>query len=181
MSDEIVYIIGQGVGIIAVTLGFISFLMKTPKGIITFQMLSSFVFAVHFYMIGVKTAMALTIISGISAILYYFRNKRGSKGLFEPILCVSSIVIASILTWTGPETLLVMFGLIAATISLSLSDPQKIRYVMFIKVPLCFTYNLMALSIGGIISDSSSLVSLVIGVIRDRKKQKNEIPVMEEK
>ena len=36
MLEDILYYIGQGLGIVAVALGFISFQMKTPKRILAF-------------------------------------------------------------------------------------------------------------------------------------------------
>ena len=53
--------IGQALGILAVILGFVSFQMKTPKGILIFQILASAVFAIHYLLIGAITAMALNL------------------------------------------------------------------------------------------------------------------------
>lgn len=169
MLEDILYIIGQGLGIVAVVLGFVSFQMKSSKGILFFQVLCAFIFSVHYLLIGAITAMALNLLAALNTLLYYFREKRGSKGLFEPILYISLIIITSILTWSGWYTLILMFGLIAAAVGLSLSDPQKTRGVMFIKAPLCLLYNILVFSVGGIIYECAVLASSAIGLIKNKK------------
>lgn len=170
MGDEIVYYIGQLLGIVAVVLGFVSFQMKTPKGIILLQIMTATVFAVHYLLIGAITAMALNLLAGVNSLLYYFRERRGSRSVIEPILYVVLIVVASILVWEGWYTLMLMLGLIAAAIALSLSDPQRTRGVILVKAPLCLVYNIAVFSVGGIIYECAAAVSAIIGLVRNRKR-----------
>ena len=65
-------IIGQALGIIAVILGFVSYQMKTPRGILIFQLTTASIFAVHYLLIGAYTAMALNLLCAISCLFYYF-------------------------------------------------------------------------------------------------------------
>ena len=162
--------IGQILGIIAVILGFVSFQMKTPKGIISFQIITAFVFSLHYILIGAPTAMALNLLAALNCVLYYFREKRGSKSIVEPLIYITLIIVASIFTWEGAHTLLLTLGLIAAAISLSLSDPQKTRGVMLIKSPLCFAYNVIVFSVGGMIYECAVMLSSIIGLVRNRKR-----------
>ena len=162
--------IGQILGIIAVILGFVSFQMKTPKGIIAFQIITAFVFSLHYILIGAPTAMALNLLAALNCVLYYFREKRGSKSIVEPLIYITLIIVASIFTWEGAHTLLLTLGLIAAAISLSMSDPQKTRGVMLIKSPLCFAYNIIVFSVGGMIYECAVMLSSIIGLVRNRKR-----------
>ncbi|MBQ7822408.1 MAG: YgjV family protein [Clostridia bacterium] len=175
MFEDILYYIGQLLGIVAVILGFVSFQMKTPKGIIAFQIITAFVFSAHYLLIGAITAMVLNLLAALNCVLYYFREKRQSNSLVEPVLYISLIIVSSILTWEGLHTLWLMLGLIAAAISLSLSDPQKTRAVMLIKSPLCLLYNAIVFSVGGIIYECAVFASSVIGLIRNRKKKTGDL------
>ena len=47
MFEDIPYLIGQGLGLVAVVMGFLSFQRKTPVGIIACQLTAALVFAVH--------------------------------------------------------------------------------------------------------------------------------------
>jgi len=170
MLDDILYYTGQFLGIVAVILGFVSFQMKTPKRILACQITVAFLFAAHYLLIGAFDAAPLNLLAALSNILYYFRAKRGSKSLFEPIFYIAMITVIGIVTWESWYTLILMCGLYATAIGLSLADPQKTRGVMLVKAPLCLIYNALVLSVGGIIYESAVFSSAIIGLIRNRKK-----------
>lgn len=164
------YYIGQLLGIAAVVLGFMSFQMKTPKKILACQSTVAFVFAAHYLLIGAPGAAALNLLSALNNILYFFRAKRGSRSLFEPIFYITMTTVTSILTWEAWYTVILMLGLYAAAIGLSLQNPQNTRKVMLIKAPLCLTYNALVFSVGGVIYEAAVLASAIIGLIRNREK-----------
>ena len=170
MLDNILYYIGQFLGIAAVVLGFISFQMKTPKGILAFQITIAFIFALHSLFIGAPGAAALNLLAAVNNILYFFRAKRGGKGWFEPIFYVVMVTVTTILTWEAWYSIILMLGLYGTAVGLSLSDPQNTRKVMLVKAPLCLIYNAFVLSIGGVVYESAVLLSAIIGLIRNRKK-----------
>ena len=168
---DIQYIVGQLLSIVAVVLGFISYQMKTPKGVITFQIITAFVFSVHYLMIGVMPAMALNFLSGINSVFFYIREKRGSKSLIVPLYVITSVIVTSLMTWDGWYSALIMVGLVVGAISLAVSDTQKTRVCMLIKSPLCLIYNIIVFSTGGIIYECAVLVSSVLGLVRNRKAE----------
>lgn len=170
MNNNAFYVIGQLLGIIAVILGFISFQMKTQKGIIVFQLITAFVFCIHYFMIGAMMAMALNIQGAIQCIFYYFRNKRGSKSTVEPAFFTILVIVTSILTWEGWYSAFIMTGLVVNTISLAFTNPQKTRAAMLIKSPLCLLYNAIVHSVGGIIFECAVLLSAILGMIKNREK-----------
>lgn len=165
--------IGQALGILAVILGFVSFQMKTPKGILIFQILASAVFAIHYLLIGAITAMALNLLGCIKCGVYYIRNKRGLNGFVAPAIFTTLTIITSIMTWGGWVSALIMVGLVVNTISLALPDANKTRMFMFIKSPLCLAYNLLVKSGGGVIYECAVLTSSLIGIITNRKTKTN--------
>ncbi len=169
MFGETGYIIGQILSIVAVILGFISFQMKKPKGILVFQTATALVFATHYLMIGAFTAVALNFLAAVKCVCYYIRNKRGSKNMITPIFFTALIVVTSIMTWDGWYSVFIMAGLVINSIAFSLSDAQTIRKLNLIKAPLCLFYNIAVLSVGGIIYESATFMSSVIGIIKNRK------------
>lgn len=169
MDNEVFYIIGQVLGILAVITGFISYQMKTQRGIIALQMATALIFTLHYVFIGAPTAIALNLLGAVSCIFYYFRDKRGGKSVIEPIVFAVLIIVSSILTWEGWYSALIMVGLVFNTVSLTFSDPQATRAVVFIKSPLCLIYNAIVLSGGGVIYECTVLCSAVIGIIKNWK------------
>lgn len=173
MFGEVGNIIGQILSLIAVATGFISFQMKTPKGILSFQILTGLIFSAHYFLIGAMTATALNLVATIMGVAYYIRNNRGSKSLVTPIFFTMLVFITSLLTWDGWYSILIMAGLLINAVSLSLSNPQTIRKLTLIKSPLCLLYNIFVLSLGGGIYESATLLSSIIGLLKNRKKNTN--------
>ncbi len=170
MLGEIGIIVGQALSIVAVITGFISFQMKTAKGILFFQIITALIFSAHYFLIGAMTAMALNLVASIKCVCYYIRNKRQSRGWFVPVFFTIVVLITSILTWDGWYSVFIMSGLLVNAVSLSLSNAQTIRKLTLIKSPLCLIYNICVLSTGGIIFELSSLISSIIGIIKNRKE-----------
>ena len=173
MLDIVTYVIGQALGILAVILGVICFQMKNAKGILIFQITIASTFALHYLCLGAYTAVAVNALAAIQNVCYYFRNKRGSKSPILPIAFTSLIVIISLLTWDNWYCVFLMVGVAIGAVCLSLSSAQNIRFAMFIKCPLCLIYNAIVFSIGGVLYESASLLSSVIGTVKyysDKKK-----------
>ena len=170
MFGEVGIIIGQILSLVAVATGFISFQMKTSKGILFFQILTALMFSTHYFLIGAMTAAALNLVAAIKCIFYYVRNKRNSNSLFVPIFFTVLVCITSLLTWDNWYSIFIMVGLIINAVSLSLSSPQTIRKLTLIKGPLCLTYNIFVLSTGGIIYEVATFISAIIGILKNREK-----------
>ena len=169
MSD-IPYMIGQLFGLVAVALGFLSFQQKKPGGIIAFQLAAALVFAVHYSLISAPTAIARNLLTAGNCLFCYFRDKRGIRSMIGSYVFMALVIAISLLTWEGWYSLTIMVGLVFNTVSLALDHPQKTRSMMLIKAPLCFIYNLMVGSVGGMIYECVILASAVIGLFRSRGK-----------
>lgn len=174
MFGEAGNMIGQILSIVAVVTGFISFQTKSPKGLLIFQIITALIFSAHYFLIGAITAVGLNLVCAIQCLCYYIRNKRQSQTPVIPIFFTVLIVLTSLLTWDGWYSTFIMSGLVINSIGFSLSNIQTIRKLNLIKSPLCLVYNICAFSIGGIIFESASLVSSVIGLIRGRKSAKKD-------
>lgn len=167
--DNILYVIGQLFGILAVILGFISFQRKTQLGIIVFQCATGFAFSAHYFLIGATTAVVLNLLSAFICIVLGVRNKRNSKSNLPSVICILLIVIAGIFSWDNGFSLLLILGLVVVNLSLSFTNPQHTRIAVFVKCPLCLTYNIAVGSIGGVIFECVVLISAIIGIVRHKK------------
>ena len=68
-------LIGQGFGILAVLLGFISFQTETRKKLLLTQCAISVVFLVHYLLIGAYSGLAMNIVSLARNLTYYNQDK----------------------------------------------------------------------------------------------------------
>ncbi len=119
------------------------------------------------------TAAAVNFMGVFSGVCYYFRDKRGSRGLFVPIFFTALSWVTGILTWEGWYSLLLLVGLTANGVGLAFSKPQTIRKFYLIKSPLCLAYNAIVFSTGGIIYEVATFISAVIGLLTARKVGKD--------
>lgn len=170
--ENILYLIGQALGILAVILGFLSFQRKTVAGIILTQMGAALVFALHYAILSAPTAIALNLLFAVNCVYCYFRDKRGSKEKIGTYVLIVLVIAIGIVTWEGWYTGSLVVGLVFNTVSIALNDPQKTRKMMLIKTPLCFLYNLMVGSVGGMIYECVVLISSIIGMVRYGQKKK---------
>ena len=68
-------LIGQGFGILAVLLGFISFQADTRKKLLLTQCAISVAFLVHYLLIGAYSGLAMNIVSLARNLTYYNQDK----------------------------------------------------------------------------------------------------------
>ena len=101
MPGEMGYIIGQMLSFAAVAAGFISFQMRSAKGLLAFQIVTALAFSAHYLLIGAMTACALNFIGTIKLVCYYIRKKSKSTNLIIPAFFSALILVTSILTWDG--------------------------------------------------------------------------------
>ena len=170
MFNDITNLIGQLLSLAAVATGFISFQMKTSKGILLFQILTALLFSVHYVLIGAMTAAALNFVAAVKCVAYYARNKRNSQSLLFPIFFTALVFATSLLTWDGWYSIFIMTGLLVNSVGLALSNPQTIRKLTLIKSPLCLAYNVLVLSWGGILYEVAVFVSAVLGILKNKNR-----------
>ena len=170
MFGDIGNLIGQTLSWAAVGTGFVSYQMKTTKGILLFQIITAFLFSAHYYLIGATTAAVVNFMSVFSGFCYYLRERRNSKSLIVPIVFIALSWVMGIMTWEGWYSLLLLVGLTANGVGLAIAKPNVIRKLYLIKSPLCLAYNAIVFSTGGIIYEVATLISALIGLWKDRKQ-----------
>jgi hypothetical protein len=174
MFGTVGMVIGQAFSLVAVLMGYISYQMKSTKGILFFQILTAVFFSVHYLLIGAMTAAAVNFMGVFSGFCYYLREKKGSRGWFVPIFFISLRWVTGILTWEGWYSLLLLTGLTVSSIGLAISKPQMIRKLYLVRAPLCLSYNIIVFSTGGMIYELATLISALIGIFKSEKASKKQ-------
>lgn len=173
----------QIIGILAMACNVLSFQQNEQKKIIAMQFVGSVLFAVNMFMLGAVMGGLLNIVGIARAIV--FMNKENIvkfKKIFVFIFILAYLV-SYICTFTlfGKDinifNLFVEFlpvtGMVVMTVAFSIDSAKITRRLGLINSPAWFTYNLINGSIGGTLSEAFSLVSIVTGIIRFDKKEKN--------
>lgn len=162
-------IIGQIVSIIAVALFAVSYQVKQQKHIIIIQTFGTICWCISYYFIGAMSGFAVNIISIIRNISMLFIKPRTRLSYISTAVLVVAMGVAATLSWEGPRTIIIAVSLMANTIFFSFGDPQLLRKSVIFTSSGFLAYNIISMLSGGIISESMSIISSIIGIIRFRK------------
>ncbi len=179
-------VVGQILSIIAMAIAILSFQCKVQKTHIAMQIVSTFLFAVSFFLLGAITGALLNVIANVRALVYFNKQRlRADKPIWLAgfILAYAAVYV---LTFTLPifETeptafnlivgLLPVIGMTASNLGLYCKDAKSVRRFGLITSPAWLIYNIIYFSIGGILCEAFSIVSIIIGMIRLDINKKSE-------
>lgn len=165
------FIIGQIIGVIAVTIFFISYQAKEQKKLMTLQCVAVFAMCLHYLFIDATSGLTLNVVCLVRNICYANRDKKFLSGKWLPIFFAVVIGVIGIICWESYYSIFIVAGLVINTLCLSLPDTQQVRKSILITCPLVFIYDVFVLSIGGMVNEAISFVSALIGIIRLKKKR----------
>lgn len=162
------WMIGQGFGILAIILGFISYQVRTQRQILFMQSTVAIVFCIHYFLIGAYSGMAMNAVNVVRNVAYDYRTQKGIRSKAIPIAFVLVQIVMCALTWEAWYSVFVLLGVGINTYCMSFADPQNVRKSILVTSPFVLTYDLFARSVGGMIYESVALVSAGIGILRNR-------------
>lgn len=176
-------IIAQALGIIAMALIILSFQAKKQKVLILTHFFGCAFFVANFIMLGAITGAFLNIIGVVRAVIYSNKDKFKNMKVCNIIFCTLYIV-AYALTFTifGKEVnsynliveILPVVGALSTTIAFSMPSAAAVRKAAWINSPAWLIYNSLNFSIGGILCEVFSIISVIIGMFRHDVKKNNQ-------
>ena len=162
-------IIGQAISIVCVILFALSYQVKEQKHIIIIQTFGTLGWCLAYYFIGATSGFAVNIVTIVRNISMLFIKPRTRLSYISTSILVVAMGVAAALAWEGPRTIIIVVSLIANTIFFSFGDPQLLRKSVIATSSGFLVYNIISMLSGGIISESMSIISSIIGIIRYRK------------
>ena len=168
--EQILYFIGQGLGVIAVILGFVNYQVKTREQVLLVNIATTLCFVLHYMLIGAFSGMVMNLVGFVRGIVFYFVGKNGKVARGWAILFAAIMCIIGIIGWEAWYSVFVVVALMINSYALSFSDPQNIRKSILITSPMVIVYDSFVLSFGGIVYESVAIISSVIGLWRFKKE-----------
>ena len=173
-------IIGQIISIAAMGCNILSYQNKNQKSLLLFQLLGGTLFAISFFLLGATVGAILNLIAVIRALMFLFSEKLKMSHPLWLFAFMVSYVTVYILTFTvfGTKPSLVNFlieilpviGMTALSVGFMFEDSSKVRVLGLVSSPAWLIYNIYYLSVGAIICEALSLISIFIGILRHDKK-----------
>ena len=156
----------------------LSYQCKEKRQVLLLQLFGGGLFAVNMFLLDAVMGGILNIIAVFRSVVYMRRkNSVWQNWLFGILYGISYLL--TFLVFGKPPTasnllteLLPLFGMMAMTIGFSKTNARAIRLCGFINSPCWLIYNCINFSIGGIISEAISVVSILFAFLRLDKKAK---------
>lgn len=169
--QNFVTLIGHVLGFISVGLFFYSYQRTQKRKIMIIQTVATALSCIQYLLIGAFSGFALNVVCIIRNFTFYYRDKNKVTDLVTPVFFALCMAVVSVFSWEGIHSLLIMLGLVVNTVCMGIFDANNFRKTILISSSLILVYNIFASSYSGILSESISLVSVLIGILRYRNVQ----------
>ena len=168
-------LIPQAVGVFAIVFFFLSYQLKARKSIILCSLTSRILYILQYLLLGAFSGAVLDILGAVASVIAE-RSDRGfiktRKRLF--FLLTNLIIIgAGLILAIRSQNLIDLFPIVGVTFHTAafwLKDEQTIRRVSLIGSPFWLAYNFLSKAYSSAFGDAITIASLVIALIRYRKK-----------
>lgn len=161
-------LLGQIISIIAMCAIILSFQCKSNKKLAVVMGTGALLFAVSYLMLGQPSAAIFNIISAICSIMCM---KDSLKNKYSFGLIVVLFLVATVFTYSGWWSLLLMVAQLAGSYSIMFRSGKFIRNMRFFFVSPVWLINntVMCFTVGGIICEVVTMVSVIVSFIRYKK------------
>lgn len=167
-------IIGQSLGIIATVITFISYQVNTKSRLLIIQTTATLCTCLSFLFLDASTGFALNIVCIARNVTFFFQKDKSVAHTVTAIGLSIVMIGLGILSWHGPESLLIIVALAANTLFMATGNPQILRKSVIVTSGMILAYNAIVFSIGGMTNEGISIVSSVIGIIRFKDAEKEK-------
>ena len=186
---ETIEIIAQVFGIFGMVFMISSYQVKSQRGLIFVQLFGAAFFFLNFLLQGIASGMVLAgMVLNFIGILrcIVFSNKEkfhaNNKAWLVGFIASYFIAYALIFTVLGTEPsaenflieILPVIGMTSSNIAFFKEDAKSVRLLGFITSPAWLLYDIFRFTLGGIITEILSLISIVVGLVRYDLKKKEQ-------
>ena len=172
-------ILPQIIGICAVATFLLSYQQKKRSGIIILNIISRCLYIIQYLLLGAISGAVLDVLGAVSSTIaskkYNSFIKKYLKAVFiatNALLIAAGVTIAVINR--SLLDILPLIGVLLHTGAFWLSDERIIRRVSLAGSPFWLVYNTASRAYGSALGDILTMVSIVIAMIKFRKKPSEE-------
>lgn len=166
----------QAIGYVALLISVLSLQAKQTKYMYLLQGASNLIFCVQMLLLGGYTGAVTQFVIMCKNFLlgnldrWPWVKKRITLVIYTVICCILSAI-----TWAGPLSLLPAVATVVGGIAYWSNNYNFIRWeIITLGCPLWIIYDVIVGSTGAAVSQSLNIVSAVIGMIREKKRNKSE-------
>ena len=170
-GKDTTFVVSQIIGFIAAALLLLSFQQRTHRRIVIMQACSGFLFAVQYFMLGAYEGMIGNVVGFTRSIAYSFRGKsKAVDHIACPVVFAILAGLGGLATYTNPASLLPMAAMMISSFVIWSPKTQQLRALTIPTSAMWLIYNVICSSYSGIVTEVLNLISIIIGLIRFRKR-----------
>ncbi len=151
---------------------------KSKLKLLLFKLIADACWVVHYFILGALGGVIPNLVGIFREICFSKREKsKFFSKIYIPIFFISINLILGFFTFKEPINIIPIVASMLATIALWQKNPKLTKYLL---LPVCltfFAYDLLInpMSITGAINESSSIVSIVLYLIKEKTKMNQTI------
>ena len=170
-TEQIVNLIGQLVGFVAITVAFLSFQAKKKGAILAIQALANCIWGIHYFMIGAMAGCILNLAATGRNLIFAKRDSaKWLQGVWLPTVIALIIAALSIFTRETWFDVILLPSTILSTYAYCLGNERVIRTSTVFVSLTWLIFNVVSFSVSGVIAEIFNLTSLTIAIIRFRNR-----------
>lgn len=167
-------ILANILGVSGIIIAVVLYQQKNRKSLLTYKLVLDLIWFLHYLLIGAYSGAAVAAIAALREIVFVKRDPKKSGSIIWLPIFILIAVITTVWTWDSVYSLFALSASCIAVISFFIGKPKLSRILAF---PVCTSlliYDVSCHSVWGVINESISIISSLIGFIRlDVKKSKD--------
>ena len=166
-------IAGQTVGFIATLISLFAFVFISRRRIIAAKLATDVLWVFSFALCGAMTGAVTNVVSTLREGIFYFKRDSWKRLWFIPLTFIAFYIGSALLTWSGPISLIPMVASAFSVLGLWMSDPLHTKLWLVPALILWLVYSLITYSVMSALSNTLSLISVFIGLLREYRVRRN--------
>ena len=186
---ETIEIIAQIAGVFGMIFISTSYQHKKQRNLIISQMVGAAFFFVNFLLLGIAAGTVLigaimNLLGILRAVVFSNKEKFHAEKPIWLIGFIAAYLVSYVLVFTVFGTslnakniiveILPVIGMTSSTIAFFSKEAKQTRRLGFITSPSWLIYDAITRSIGGVITETLSLISITLGIIKHDLKKKGQ-------
>lgn len=154
------------IGALGILANVLIYQAKNGKNLLIFKLISDFLWALHYLLLGANTAAIIAAINIFRELVFYAQRNKQNKLWLIFFLIVS--IISTVLTDKGIFSYFVTVASALSVISFWINKPKLSRYLAIPISASMLTYDVFCKSNMGIVNEILTLISAIMGIWRFR-------------
>lgn len=161
-------IVVQGIGFVAVAAFILSYQIQSNRRLFLLQLVGSALFCLQFFLLNAFSgclSLAVNILR--NALMMKYNDWKWVQQKWCPAVITALFTVILVFTWNGPVSLLAFIASVSSTFVYWTNSPRNIRLVnLFCASPCWLIYDVIVHSWGGLLSETITLISILVSIFR---------------